>query len=101
MLLLFLLILDSGLSVRVNLSKNKKMTKEDLFRFIAVFISVIISIVIADIFLRLIQHQHYVKKTQYYHRVPNTTNSGIAKDVPKTAFSYPTTPPGYPDIEYT
>jgi len=98
---LLLLILASVLVLCFVWSKKKKRGREDLFRFIAVFISVIISIVIADIFLRLIQHQHYVRKTNYYHRVPNMTKSGIAKDVPKTAFSYPVIPPGYSDIEYT
>jgi len=82
-------------------SKKKKRTKEDWFRFVALSISVIFSVVIADIFLRLIQHKRYVKRDDYYHRILNTTRSGIAQDIPKTAFSYPMKPPGYPDIEYT
>ncbi len=82
-------------------SKKKKRTKEDWFRFIAVSMSVVFSIVIVDVFLRITQNQYYIKKTNYFHRVPNTVNSGIMKDIPVTAFSYPTTPAGYPDIKYT
>ena len=82
-------------------SKKKNRTKEDWFRFIAVSISVVFSIIIVDVFLRVMQRQHYVKETGYYHRIANTTNSGVAEDIPRTAFSYPTTPPGYPDIKYT
>jgi len=55
---LLLLILVSVLVLCFVWSKKKKRTKEDLLRFIAVSVSVIVSIVIADIFLRLMRHQH-------------------------------------------
>jgi hypothetical protein len=86
-------------------SKKQKLTKEKkrqcLFKIIALSVSIIVSILLADIFVRLAHNRQYVKKTNYYHRVPNTIQKGINSDVPPTAFSYPATPAGYPDIDYT
>lgn len=98
--MLFLLVLLSVLVLCFVWSKKKNRTKEDLFRFLAVSVSVIVSIVVVDVYLRLTQRRHYIKKDNYYYRVPNEVNAGVAKDVPTKIFSYPRTPPGYPDIEY-
>ena len=81
--------------------KSEKEKRERLFKTIALSVSLIISILIADIFLRVVQQKRYVKNRNYYHRVPNTVEQGINRDVPPTAFSYPATPTGYSDIEYT
>jgi len=98
---LLLLTLISALVLGLVWSKKKKRKKEDLFRLIAVSVSVMVSIVAADIFMRVIQHKHYVGNPGYYHRQTNRIYHGVTKDVPPTAFSYPKCPAGYGDIEYT
>jgi len=81
--------------------KNEKQKREHRFKIAALSISIIVAILTVDIFMRWLQRGQYVKKRSFYHRLPNTIQKGINKDVPQTAFSYPTTPAGYPDIEYT
>jgi len=81
--------------------KNAKEKKEDNFKFIALSISIIVSLLVVDVSMRVIQRRQYFKNESFYHRVPNTVQHGINKDVPPTAFSYPQTSVGYPDVEYT
>lgn len=94
-----LLIIRGIWSPKTKTSQKEK--RQRLFRTIALSASVIFSIFIADIFLRIIQQRRYVANKSYYHRVPNTIDKGTNRDIPPTAFSYPATPPGYHDIEYT
>jgi hypothetical protein len=81
--------------------KGEKEKREELFKAVALSFSIVLSIIIADIFLRVVQQRRYVGNRSYYHRVPNTKEQGINRDVPPTAFSYPIRAPGYADISYT
>ena len=81
--------------------KNAREKRENLFKIIALSASIVFSILILDVFLRLVQHRRYIGNRTYYNRVPNKVDHGINRDIPPTAFSYPLTPPGYPDIKYT
>jgi len=80
---------------------GKTRKREDSFKLIALLVSIIISIVAVDIVMRVVQRQQYIKSKGYYNRVPNTIHKGVNKDVPATFFSYPTTPAGYPDSDFT
>lgn len=80
---------------------NKANRRKRQFQVMALSISVLASVVAMDFFLRLIEPGHYVNKGRFYHRQPNTKKNGTTHDVPEAAFRYPTTPPGYPDINFT
>jgi len=80
---------------------NEQNEKQRKFKVAAILISVFVSLVVMDIAARLILKRRYVAAPNYYHRPPNTVETGTAKDVPEEAFLYPRTPPGHPDIEYT
>ncbi|HUW20658.1 MAG TPA: SGNH/GDSL hydrolase family protein [Sedimentisphaerales bacterium] len=80
--------------------RSQKEKRERLFKTVALSVSIVFAILIVDIFLRVVQHQRYIGSRSYYHRAPNTIDRGINKDVPATAFSYPGTAPGYPDVPY-
>lgn len=84
---------------KTNLTPQQKRQRS--FKAIALSLSIILTIVTVDIFMRLLKRRHYVKQTTFYHRVPNKIQKGVTKDLPQTAFSYPLTPAGYPDIQYT
>ena len=93
-----LLIIKSIWSAK---KSSKKHKRESLFKAIVLTVSIVFSIIIADIFLRVAKQKRYVGNRDYYHRIPNSKMQGINKDVPPTAFSYPTIAAGYPDIPYT
>lgn len=80
---------------------DKTRKREDSFKLIALLVSIIISIVAVDIVMRVVQRQQYIKSKGYYNRIPNTILKGVKKDIPPTVFSYPTTPAGYPDSDFT
>ncbi|UCG46230.1 MAG: hypothetical protein JSU94_12070 [Phycisphaerales bacterium] len=75
--------------------------KERQFKVMAVAISVLICLLIVDTGLRLAQPKRYIVRQSYLHRTPNAKYTGLYQDVPEKAFLYATTPPAYPDIEYT
>ncbi len=81
---------------------NEKNEKERKFKVIAITVSILLSLIVVDIAARLITRpKRYVEEKNYFHRPPNTVQTGTARDVPEEAFLYPKTPPGYPDIDYT
>jgi len=80
---------------------NEKNEKERKFKVIAITISILLSLIVMDIAARLILPKRYVAEKTYFHRPPDTVQTGTARDVPEEAFLYPKTPPGHPDIEYT
>lgn len=71
------------------------------FKIVVIFISIVVSIVAVDVFMRIARRKRYVKNQSFYYRVPNIVQHGVNKDVPPTSFSYPQTPAGYPDLDYT
>ena len=75
--------------------------KERQFKVMAVAISVLICLLVVDTGLRLAQPKTYIVRQSYLHRTPNAKYAGLYRDVPEKAFLYATTPPAYPDIEYT
>ncbi|MHC4527166.1 MAG: SGNH/GDSL hydrolase family protein [Planctomycetota bacterium] len=99
------LIFISGLIVRGIWTKQKKQTpqekRQSRFKTVALCVSITFSIVLADVFLRLVLRKDYVGNAASYHRTPNTVQSGVNRDVSVAAFSYPSRPAGYPDLEYT
>ena len=97
---LFILIPISAMALYLTWS-NEKNEKERRFKVVAITVSVIVSLIVMDIVARLMLPKRYVTEQTYFHRPPNTTQRGIAQDVPEEAFLYPRTPPGYPDIDYT
>jgi len=98
--LLLVLIPVSAIILYLNWS-DKKNERKRQFQIIALSVSVLISILAMDAFLRLVERKNYVGQSDLYHRTPNTTQTGITKDVPEAAFSYPKSPPGFPDIKFT
>jgi hypothetical protein len=80
---------------------NKENERKRQFQIIALSVSVLVSMLTIDVFLRLIQCKNYVGQSDLYHRTPNTSQNGVTKDVPEATFSYPTSPAGYPDINFT
>jgi len=98
---LLLLIPVSVLIINGVWSEKKKHTREDTFKIIVVIAGILLAIVLADVSLRWVHRRRYLSAARYYHRVPNQVMHGVTRDVPLTAFSYPATPPGYPDVEYT
>jgi len=80
---------------------NERNEKERRFKVIAISLSILVSLIVMDIVARLVLPRRYVAEQAYFHRPPNTIQTGTAKDVPEEAFLYPKTPPGHPDIEYT
>lgn len=93
------LLIINGIWSKKKIKKKEK--REHNFKVIVLSVSIIVSILAVDIFLRAAQQKRYIKNKSFYHRIPDTTERGVNKDVPPTAFSYPATPPGHPDIEYT
>ena len=90
----------SILALYVNFS-NKQNEKKRWFAVIALTISLSLSIIMVDIFLRVLGPKQYIGNSSLYHRTPDTMSHSIIKDTPETSSAYPTTAPGYPDIEYT
>jgi len=81
---------------------NEKNEKQRKFKVIAITISILLSLIVTDVAARLLTRpKRYVEEKTYFHRPPNTVQTGTAQDVPEEAFLYPRTPPGYPDIDYT
>ncbi len=81
---------------------NEKNEKARKFKVFAVTISILLALIVADTAARLMTSpKRYVEEETYFHRPPNTAQTGTARDVPEEAFLYPRTPPGYPDIQYT
>ncbi len=75
--------------------------KKRWFQVVSLTFAIVFAILVVDIFVRLLGTKQYVGDSSLYHRTPNTTSHSIIKDTPETSFAYPTTAPGYHDIEYT
>jgi len=97
---LFLLIPISAAMLYLTWA-NERNEKERRFKVITISLCVLVSLIVMDIVARLVLPRRYVAEQTYFHRPPNTIQTGTAKDVPEEAFLYPRTPPGHPDIEYT
>jgi hypothetical protein len=80
---------------------NVTNRKERGFKVLATFVSLLLSLIGIDIAARLILSKRYVRQQDYFFRPPNTVYTGTTRDVPDKAFTYPTNPPAYPDINYT
>jgi hypothetical protein len=95
------LLIIKGIWSKKKKEKSQTEKKKRFFQTIALSMSIIFSVLTVDVLERLIQRQHYAGVESLYHRIPHRVSQAVYKDVPKTAFSYPRTPPGYQDIEYT
>ena len=102
-MLLIVLIISALILNGIWLKRKRegKKEKEHKFKVIAVSVSIIISIVAVDVYLRIVQNRNYVRSPGFYHRVTNTVQHGVNRDVPLNLFSYPQARPGYPDVDYT
>lgn len=98
--LLIFLIPVSAVILYLNWS-NRQNERKRQFQVASAAISVLLCLFAADVFLRLIDRQHYVVDADSLHRQPNTIDKGVRQDVPESAFSYPVNRPGFPDINYT
>jgi hypothetical protein len=97
---LLVLVPVSAIILYLNWSNEKNKRKRQL-QIVALSISIFVSILAMDVFLRLVERKNYVGQSDLYHRAPNTMQTGVTKDVPETAFSYPRSPPGFPDTKFT
>ena len=70
-------------------------------QFLAMTISVLLTGFVLDLGLRLMQPKTYVPDGEIFHREPNTSFSGVTRDVPLTQYGYPNAQGGYPDFSYT
>jgi len=95
------LLIIKGIWSNKKEKKSQKQKREQLFKIAALTFSIIFTILAVDVLMRFVQRSQYLKERSFYHRVPNVIQKGINKDIPPTAFSYPTTPAGYHDIPYT
>ncbi|NLW84325.1 MAG: hypothetical protein GXY41_07990 [Phycisphaerae bacterium] len=76
--------------------------RQGTFKLIALIVSILLAVVFVDVAMRLVRQQAvYVGDEQSYHRTPNQVHTGVFRDRPEFAFSYPNATPGYPDVAYT
>ena len=97
MLIVFIISLMTIYLVRA----DQKKRRECIFRLISIWLGLTIGLILVDLGARLIRSPRYFRTEDVYHRKPHNINKGVFKDAPETRHSYPRTPPGYPDVEYT
>jgi hypothetical protein len=81
--------------------KDAATRKKDAFITVTLILSVVFSLVFADVAMRVLKRQHYVRDGSSYHRRPNQVFKGVYHDRPQAAFGYPKKAEGYPDVSYT
>lgn len=79
-------------------SEEKRLANFKLFSLI---VSIILALVFVDIAMRVFKRQQtYVGNEESYHRPPGQVYTGVFRDRPEFAFSYPNATPGYPDVPW-
>ncbi|HUU42930.1 MAG TPA: hypothetical protein VMX57_04075, partial [Planctomycetota bacterium] len=70
-------------------------------KLLVMTVSVLLTALVFDLVLRLVRPESYVVEGDIEHRRPNAVFTGVTRDVPATAYTYPDVKPGYPDVAYT
>ena len=81
--------------------EKSSRSREQTFKTIVLAGAIIIPIIGVDVAMRLAQPKRYVGTMRLFHRPPNVAKTGLIRDVPKTAFTYPVVRDGYPAMEFT
>ena len=96
-----IVLIPISILVLVGVWADPKKARQRNFRISLLVISVFLAFFVVDIFLRLTAPKRYLGDQTLFHRVPHSVKKGVFHDVPKTAFAFPATAPGYGSIEYT
>jgi hypothetical protein len=90
-----------GLWKKKNTDNDPHAKRIAEFKLIALFVSILMAMIFVDVAMRLAKRKMYVGEEGSYHRAPGQVFTGVFRDRPEFAFTYPNAAKGYPDVSYT